>query len=204
MSVPARPVLPAPFDVLANAASVSLGRVGYAAVLPPEAIAYEQARRLAGSALPELERLLAHGTPAGRMYAAMLLDLTDRDRGRRAWESLRSVHARVSVAPGGCVMYSALVSDFAESVLTRGVLEAYRPLPLPGPAPPDPAPAAADARGPGRIERWSRGVVELVGSAGRLWTRLQRSPGGAVLIAVVSVSAFIGAGYLVSALLAAE
>ncbi|MGK3999106.1 hypothetical protein [Sorangium sp. So ce1024] len=204
MSAPPRPVLPAPFDVLADAASVSLGPVGAAAVLPPEAIAYEQARRLAGSALPEIERLFAHGTPAGRMYAAMLLDSIDRDRGRRAWESLRSVHAWVSVAPGGCLMYSALVSDFAESVLTRGVLEAYRPLPLPGPAPPHPAPAAADAPRPARSERWSHGVLDLVGSVERLWTRLQSSPGGAAVIAVVSVSTFIGASYLVSALLAAE
>ncbi|WP_438006189.1 hypothetical protein WME89_47535 [Sorangium sp. So ce321] len=199
-----RSVLPAPFDVLADATSVSFGPVGPAAVLRPEAVAYQQAQRLAASALPEIERLLARGTPAGRMYAAMLLDPIDRDRGRRAWESLRSVHEWVSVAPGGCLVYSALVSDFAESVLTRGVLEAYRPLPPPEPTAPYPAPAAASASPPGRIERLLLGVMGLVDAVERLWARLQSSPGGAVLIAVVSVSAFIGAGYLFSALVTAK
>lgn len=202
MSAPARPTLPAPFDVLMNAGAVSLGPVGYAAVVPPEAIAYEQVRALGAPALAELERLLAHGTPAGRMYAAMLLGPIDRERSRLAWESLRSVHEWVTVAPGGCAMYRALVSDFAESVLTRGELMAYRASPQPERTDPAPPPAAEPP--PSRLDRLLLGLSDLVGSVEHVWTRLQSSPGGAALIAIVSVSTFIGGFYLLSALLAAK
>jgi hypothetical protein len=109
-----------PFDVLARAECVALGPVGYAAVVPVEARAFEAARRVASERSAEVGWLVAHATPAGRVYGALLAAAAGESEGRAAWASLLEVREPVSFGLGGCGIARALVAELAKTALATG------------------------------------------------------------------------------------
>lgn len=114
--------LPLPLAILARARSVELGPVGVAAHQTQEYLAYCEARASAHQWLAELEWMLSHATPAGRMYAAYLIGSFDGERAQRAWASLENEEAIVTLGLGGCMIDSAPLGDFARGAGLPGAL----------------------------------------------------------------------------------
>jgi hypothetical protein len=127
-----------PFDVLASAECVAFGPMGYAAVIPEEARAFQAAARVAHERRDAVQWLVAHATPAGRVYGALLA--AAEGEGRAAWSSLLEVREAVSFGLGGCCIGRALVAELAASALTTGSpFGAVLPAPAPRLAPAVPA-----------------------------------------------------------------
>ncbi|MDT0533225.1 hypothetical protein RM555_29975 [Micromonospora sp. DSM 115977] len=106
----------AAFDELRQAETVAFGGVGIAGTLLPVTEAYRRVEAALGDA-PEgvrtrLDRLLAEGTPAGRVYAATLLERVDPTAGRAAWTALREDPAEFGTFTG-CVMGRTTLRDYA-------------------------------------------------------------------------------------------
>ncbi|MFC3503622.1 hypothetical protein ACFOOK_21980 [Micromonospora krabiensis] len=108
--------LDAAADELARADTVAFGGVGFAGTLLPATEAYQ---RLADALAehPEevraqLDRLLDHGSPAGRAYAATLLERLDPAAARAAWTALRDDPAEFTTY-SGCVMDRSSLREYA-------------------------------------------------------------------------------------------
>lgn len=101
---------------LGQATTVAFGGVGIAGRLLPETEAYQRVAAAVtdhpASVRDLLDRLLTTGGPAGRVYAATLLELLDPATGRAAWTSLRGDPAQVRNI-SGCVMGSTTVGEYA-------------------------------------------------------------------------------------------
>lgn len=70
-----------------------------------------------------IEDLLAHATPAGRLYAALLLSHLDEAAGRRALEGLRDDNAEV-VAVYDCTPDASTLGELASQALTgRSIID---------------------------------------------------------------------------------
>ncbi|WP_320067264.1 hypothetical protein [Micromonospora sp. RTGN7] len=105
---------------LAKADTLAFGGVGIAGTVLPQTEAYREVERQL-DAHPEQARrkvdwLLAHGSPAGRAYAATLLDRADPAAARAAWESLRGEAAEF-VTFAGCVMGRTKLGVYAADQL---------------------------------------------------------------------------------------
>jgi len=116
---PRRPAEPgSDLERLAQAGTVAFGGVGIASTTLPETAAYLALGRRIDDApaeaelRPELERLVATATPAGKVYAADLLSRLDPAAGRRAWERLADDPAQVSTFTG-CVMGRTTLAEYA-------------------------------------------------------------------------------------------
>jgi hypothetical protein len=109
-----------PLDVqlgeLARADTVAFGGVGIAGTLLPATQAYfsiEEALPLHKRELrPRLERMLDSATPAGRIYAAELLNHVEAAAGQAAWRRLADQHAEVSTF-SGCIMGKTTLHRYA-------------------------------------------------------------------------------------------
>ncbi|MGC5332344.1 hypothetical protein [Micromonospora sp. DT62] len=106
----------AAFDELRRAETVAFGGVGIAGTLLPVTEAYRRVEAALGDD-PEdlrgqLDRLLAEGTPAGRVYAATLLERVDPTAGRAAWTALRDDPAELGTFTG-CVMGRTTLREYA-------------------------------------------------------------------------------------------
>lgn len=105
---------------LSTAKAVAFGGVGVAGIRLPETEAYfavEERLAAEGEKLrPELERLLKKATPAGRVYAAELLNRVGREAGAAARERLLRDKDQVTTYRG-CFMESTTVAAYAESWL---------------------------------------------------------------------------------------
>ena len=84
---------------------VSLGPYGVVAAVDEEWVAFKALRGAAilASLRPELESMVAGGSPAARVYAALLLQPIDEDAGTAALESMVDSLETCRVAPGGCM-----------------------------------------------------------------------------------------------------
>jgi hypothetical protein len=106
---------------IAKADTVAFGGVGIAAAILPETEAYfalEEALPVHGAELrPQLERLLDHATPAGKVYAAELLTRIDPEAGKRAWARLAGDKREVQTFTG-CIRGSTTLRDYAKERLT--------------------------------------------------------------------------------------
>ncbi|MGC4808025.1 hypothetical protein [Micromonospora sp. DT233] len=71
----------------------------------------EQARR-------KVDRLLTHGSPAGRAYAATLLDRIDPAAGRAAWAAMRADPTEL-VTQTGCVRRRTTLGEYAAGELGK-------------------------------------------------------------------------------------
>ena len=109
-------------QTLATADTVAFGGVGFAnQILPPTA-----AFQTLDEALPEqldavrheLVRLLTEATPAGRAYAATLLNRIDPAAGREAWRSMAGDRGELSTF-SGCVMRRTTLGEYASGQLDR-------------------------------------------------------------------------------------
>jgi len=106
-----------PLSILEKAETVAFGGVGFAGeVLPPTRAYFDLAERLGPDLRPDLERLLDRATPAGKVYAADLLDRLDRDAGRAAWRKLSTDTSAVSTF-SGCLMGRTTLADYAAARL---------------------------------------------------------------------------------------
>ncbi|MBX7269877.1 hypothetical protein KIF24_30215 [Micromonospora sp. Llam7] len=101
---------------LSHAGRLAFGGVGIAGSLLPETEAYQRIEAAATDHPQEvrdlLDRLLTTGAPAGRVYAATLLERLDPAAGRAAWTALRGDPAELDTATG-CVMGSTTVGEYA-------------------------------------------------------------------------------------------
>ncbi|WP_433128111.1 hypothetical protein ACQPWW_00730 [Micromonospora sp. CA-240977] len=108
--------LDAAVDELAAADTLAFGGTGFAGTVLPVTEAYHRVQA-AHDEHPEevrrqLDRVLAHGTPAGRAYAATLLERIDPAAARAAWASLRDDPSEFTTFVG-CVMDRETLGDYA-------------------------------------------------------------------------------------------
>ncbi|MCI4063567.1 hypothetical protein MRQ36_13630 [Micromonospora sp. R77] len=101
---------------LAKADTVAFGGVGIAGTLLPATEAYRHVERALdehpAEARKKVDWLLKHGSPAGKAYAASLLDRVDAEAGRAAWSRLRD-HDDEFTTFSGCVMGRATLGEYA-------------------------------------------------------------------------------------------
>jgi hypothetical protein len=107
-------------DEIAKADTLAFGGVGIAGTLLPATQAYfslEEALPLHKAQLkPRLERMLDSATPAGRIYAAELLNHVEAGVGRAAWQRLAAQDAEVRTFTG-CIMGRTTVGRYAHDRL---------------------------------------------------------------------------------------
>ncbi|MEV4753824.1 hypothetical protein AB0J86_01725 [Micromonospora sp. NPDC049559] len=108
---------------LAAAETVAFAGVGFAGQLLPVTEAYLAVEAALPHRVEELQPrlawLLAHGSPAGRAYAATLLSRFDPAAGRAAWESLTRDHSEFTTAHG-CLRHRVSLAEYAVRQLTAG------------------------------------------------------------------------------------
>ncbi|MEH1164752.1 hypothetical protein V6V47_05130 [Micromonospora sp. CPCC 205539] len=108
--------LGAAVDELAAADTLAFGGVGFAGTLLPVTEAYHRVEAALDEHPEEvrrqLDRLLAEGSPAGRAYAASLLERADPDAARAAWASLRDDPTEFTTFVG-CVMGRETLGGYA-------------------------------------------------------------------------------------------
>ncbi|RQX15679.1 hypothetical protein [Micromonospora arida] len=108
--------LGAAVDELVAADTLAFGGVGIAGTLLPVTEAYHRVEAALGDHPEEvrrqLDRVLADGTPAGRAYAATLLERVDPEVARAAWTSLRDDPSEFTTFVG-CVMDRETLGTYA-------------------------------------------------------------------------------------------
>ncbi|SIQ60766.1 hypothetical protein [Micromonospora avicenniae] len=103
-------------EELARADTLAFGGVGFAGTLLPVTEAYGTVE----AALTErpdvvrghVDRLLAHGSPAGRAYAATLLERVDPLAARAAWAAMRDDPGEFNTF-SGCLMGRSSLGEYA-------------------------------------------------------------------------------------------
>ncbi|WP_082377120.1 hypothetical protein [Micromonospora sp. NRRL B-16802] len=113
--------LDAAIDELMKADTLAFGGTGFAGTLLPVTKAYLRVEAAHGEHPDEvrqqIDRLLDKGSPAGRVYAATLLERIDPAAARSAWTSLRDDPTEFTTFVG-CVMGRSTVGDYATQRLT--------------------------------------------------------------------------------------
>jgi hypothetical protein len=105
-------------DALQHAETVAFGPVGFAArTLPVTEAYYELAEHLTPALRPGLDRLLRKASPAGKVYAAVLLSKLDPRAGRQAWHRLAGDRSAVGTF-SGCIMGETTLADYAAAQLS--------------------------------------------------------------------------------------
>lgn len=108
--------LGAAVDELVAADTLAFGGVGIAGATLPVTEAYHRVEAALDDHPEEvrrqLERVLADGTPAGRAYAATLLERIDPAAARAAWTSLRDDPSEFTTFVG-CVMDRETLGHYA-------------------------------------------------------------------------------------------
>lgn len=107
-------------EELARADTLAFGGVGFAGTLLPVTEAYGRVE----SALAEqtetvrehLDQLLTHGSPAGRAYAATLLERIDPPAAQAAWTAMRDDAGEFNTF-SGCLMGRSSLGEYAASRL---------------------------------------------------------------------------------------
>jgi hypothetical protein len=101
---------------LAKADVVAFGGVGFTGETLPETAAYfalaKQVARDPHAVRPHLDRLLDDATPAGRVYAATLLDKADPAAGKAAWQRLSRDPSPVQTMTG-CIAGLTTLAQYA-------------------------------------------------------------------------------------------
>ncbi|MEV4654702.1 hypothetical protein [Micromonospora sp. NPDC049301] len=108
--------LGAAVDELVVADTLAFGGVGFAGTLLPVTEAYQRVEAALDDHPEEvrrqLDRVLAEGSPAGRAYAATLLERIDPVAARTVWTSLRDDPTEFSTFVG-CVMGRSTLGEYA-------------------------------------------------------------------------------------------
>ncbi|HEX2771452.1 MAG TPA: hypothetical protein VHN18_03355 [Micromonosporaceae bacterium] len=115
--------LDAAIKELAGADTLAFGGVGIASTLLPVTEAYLRVEQAMSQRPDEVRRkldwLLHHGSPAGRAYAATLLERVDPAAARDAWTALRADGSEFTTF-SGCVMGRATLGQYASERLAAG------------------------------------------------------------------------------------
>jgi hypothetical protein len=108
-------------DTLRAAVSlVALGRYGYAAATNPALEAYQALKGSPRAELhAELIAMARDGTPAARVYGALLVGAEDERLGRRLLEAMLGSDAECTLAQGGCTMIGETLDEVAAFLLGR-------------------------------------------------------------------------------------
>ncbi|WP_328341475.1 hypothetical protein [Micromonospora sp. NBC_00421] len=110
------PELDAAVRELAGADTVAFGGVGFAGTLLPATEAYRRVEEAFAQrprqAREQVDWLLRHGSPAGRAYAATLLEEVDPPAARDAWTMLRDDDGELTTF-SGCLMGSTTLGGYA-------------------------------------------------------------------------------------------
>jgi hypothetical protein len=105
---------------LAKADTLAFGGVGIASTLLPVTEAYFRVEQALSERPDEVRRkltwLLDHGSPAGRAYAATLLERVDPAAAHTAWMALRADGSEFTTF-SGCVMGRATLGHYASERL---------------------------------------------------------------------------------------
>ncbi|RLK24345.1 hypothetical protein DER29_2248 [Micromonospora sp. M71_S20] len=113
----------AALDELRQADTVAFGGVGIAGTVLPVTEAYRRVEAALAEdpegVRGELDRLLTEATPAGRVYAATLIEGVDPAAGRAAWTALGGDPAEFGTFTG-CVMGRTTLREYATDHLSRG------------------------------------------------------------------------------------
>ena len=102
---------------LAKAEVVAFGGVGFAAETLPETAAYFALARDPAAIRSHLDRLLREATPAGKVYAATLLDRADPAAGKAAWQRLARDPSPVRTM-SGCIAGQTTLAQYAANRLS--------------------------------------------------------------------------------------
>lgn len=101
---------------LAGAETLAFGGVGIASTLLPETEAYRYVERVLvehpEEARKKVDWLLKHGSPAGKAYAATLLERVDPTAAQAAWTALRDDEGEFTTF-SGCIMGRATLREYA-------------------------------------------------------------------------------------------
>ncbi|MGC9667065.1 hypothetical protein ACNTMW_10985 [Planosporangium sp. 12N6] len=98
---------------LERADVVAFGGVGFAGQVLDVTRAFDLVtERLSPSLRPRLDRLLDRGSPAGRVYAAVLLGRLDPQAGQDAWQRLAGDRSPVETFVG-CLRNRTTVAEYA-------------------------------------------------------------------------------------------
>ncbi|MBM7080765.1 hypothetical protein [Micromonospora humida] len=115
------PELDAAVRELAGADTVAFGGVGFAGTLLPATEAYrrvgEAFAQRPRQAREQVDWLLRHGSPAGRAYAATLLEQVDPAAARAAWTALGDDDAEFTTF-AGCTMGTTTLRGYAADRLS--------------------------------------------------------------------------------------
>jgi len=103
-------------EELARADTLAFGGVGFAGTVLPVTEAYRRVEAALAAHPDEVrghvDRLLDRGSPAGRAYAATLLEQVDPGAARAAWTALRDDPAEFTTFTG-CVMGRSSLREYA-------------------------------------------------------------------------------------------
>jgi hypothetical protein len=132
VALPGRPGAPGPDPTAAAALSVDEAvrtladargyavpgvRVGVAALTLPTSAAFFRLCEAGPAVRPQVEYLLRHATPGGRIYAAQLLQRLDPAAARVAWQRMAGDPTGIEVVTGGCTGFSTTtVGELAASL----------------------------------------------------------------------------------------
>ncbi|MFI2708793.1 hypothetical protein ACH495_01495 [Micromonospora sp. NPDC018662] len=108
---------------LDGADTLAFGGVGFAGQILPATEAYRRAeqalREHPEAARKKVDKLLKKGSPAGKAYAATLLETVDPAAGRDAWARLRDDDGEFTTFHG-CVMGRTTLREYAADRLGGG------------------------------------------------------------------------------------
>lgn len=102
--------------ILMRASSLDRSAVGRAGIRTETYKAFERASAAGNSIRPQLETMVQSSTPAGRLYAAILLQRIDRTTGEKALKQLQSDQTQVAYL-SGCFVENYKVSELATKIL---------------------------------------------------------------------------------------
>src|SRR5262249_36568312 len=118
--------LPDYLETLRQAEHLDDSAIGYAAQRSPTFKAFQQALEQGSRIRPDLDWLLKNSSPAGRIYAAILIGQIDKEAGRHALESLKSDQNNVSYRTGSLVE-TRTVADLAADLLRGEAILIFQP-----------------------------------------------------------------------------
>lgn len=108
--------MPNYLEVLKKAESLDDSGVGFTMQRTENFQAFEEALKAGASIRSHLDTLLKSGSPAGRIYAAILISELDKEAGRKALESLKGDQDMVSYRSGD-LFEDRTVGELAEALL---------------------------------------------------------------------------------------
>ena len=112
------PHFPTSLKILTNAEQVELGPTGVAGTCGKECEAYLKTIQTKKFNQKNFQWMLKKGTPAGKLYAALLLGKCDKKVGKRALKSLRSETTPIFYSPGGSIRpIQAPLGEHAKNLL---------------------------------------------------------------------------------------